>query len=120
MAEPLLPERQHLEVGREGGDDLLRHLVDAGQAEAGLDEGGIGSEPILYGGDRAEEWPPPPRKGLPLVRCDLGGGGGESLAQGVEQSDHEICGVQGGELAIHLFDYGIGLVGASCLLHVYN
>ena len=67
MPEPLLPERQDLKVGWEGGHDLLGHLVDAGQAEAGLDEGGVGGEPVPDQSDGPEEGPPPPREGLPLL-----------------------------------------------------
>ena len=74
VPQPLLPERQDLEVGGEGGDDLLGHLVDAGQAEAGLDEGGVGGEPVPDRGDRPEERPPPSREGLPLLRVYLRGG----------------------------------------------
>ncbi len=42
VAKTFLSQRQRVHVDR-----LLRHLVDAGQAEAGLDEGRVCGKPIL-------------------------------------------------------------------------
>ena len=63
---------RNLKVCWEGWDDLLCHLVDAGEAEAGLNEGGVRGEPVPHRRQGAEEGPPPPRERLPLIGVDLG------------------------------------------------
>lgn len=50
-------------VGGRGGD-LGGHLVDAGQAEGGLGQIGVGGEPVVDGCDGNKQGPPPMGMGL--------------------------------------------------------